>query len=168
MITLMTKGNDRFLIGVVAGVVLLVMVAFVVVLRRPLPSYRPDDTPEGVVHNYLLALRQGEYERAYGYLSPELVHYPASAAEFAADVEQWRWEFHLDEDITLVVESARIDGNRATVVVQETTFYSGGLFNSNQYTRPFTMTLEHSGDRWLIREADSYVLYCWTQIEGCE
>jgi len=162
------KGNDRFLIGIVVGVLLLVVVSFVVVLRRPSPSYRPDDTPEGAVHNYLLALRQGEYERAYSYLAPDLVSYPASAAEFASDVERNRWEFRLDEDVSLVVESAQIDGDRATAVVQETTFYSGGLFNSNQFTRSFTMTLERSDDRWLITRADSYLLYCWTHEEGCQ
>jgi hypothetical protein len=41
------KSNDRFLIGIVVGVLLLVIISFVVVLRQPLPTYRPDDTPEG-------------------------------------------------------------------------------------------------------------------------
>ncbi|MBK8899672.1 MAG: hypothetical protein IPM53_00690 [Anaerolineaceae bacterium] len=147
---------------------LLVIISFVVVLRRPQPTYRPDDTPEGVVHNYLLALRQGEYERAYRYLSPDLVNYPASAAEFSDDIAQYRWEFRLDEDVTLLVESGQINGRQATAVVQETSFYNSGLFNNNQYTRQFTMTLERSGDRWLIIEAESYLLYCWTHEDGCE
>ena len=162
------KGNDRFLIGIVIGVLLLVIVSFVVVLRRPTPSYRPDDTPEGVVHNYLLALRQGEYERAYSYLSPDLVHYPANLAEFTDDVENQRWEFRLDEDVTLLVESAQINGSQATAVVQETTFYNSGLFNNNQFTRQFTVTLERSGNRWLIKQAESYILYCWTHKDGCQ
>lgn len=160
--------NDRFLIGIVAGVLLLVIIAFVVVLQRPLPTYQTDDTPEGVVHNYLLALRQGDFDRAYGYLSPSIVSYPASAAEFALDVDQRRWEFRLDENITLVVDSARISGERAVTVVQETTFYDGGLLNSNQYTRSFSMTLERSADRWLITQGESYWLACWVETEGCK
>ena len=38
---------------------LLVIVAIIAVLRQPEPEYMLDDIPEGVVHNYLLALQQG-------------------------------------------------------------------------------------------------------------
>jgi len=161
------KSKDRFLIGIVVGVLLLVVVAFVVVLRRPAPSYRAEDTPEGVAHNYLLALRLGEYDRAYGYLSSTLEGYPINAAQFADDVEQQRWLFHLDDDVTLVVESAQINGEMATAVIQETTFYNGGLFNNNQYTNTFNMHLIRSGASWHIDKADSYWWECWQIKERC-
>jgi hypothetical protein len=51
--------------------------------------------------------------------------------------------------------------------VQETTFYNGGPFSSNQYTNPFSMTLVRSGETWQITAADNYFSYCWTQKEGC-
>lgn len=173
------KGNDRFLMGIVVGVVLLVIISFAVVLWEPLPSYRPDDTPEGVVHNYLLALQRQDYERAYSYLSPDLIHYPVDLAEFREDVEEWPWVLGLDDDVTLVVEPARILGDHQAVVkVQETIFISNGLFDTNQYTRPFSVLLERRGsqprpegsesDSWLIIAAESYLLYCWTQKEGCD
>ena len=161
------KSKDRFLIGIVVGVLLLVIVAFIVVLRRPEPTYRADDSPEGVAHNYLLAVRQGEYERAYGYLSPTLKGYPTNAAQFANDIEQQRWLFRLDDDVTLAIESAQINGDEAAVVIQETTFYSGGLFNSNQYTNRFNLYLIRSGNSWVIDKADSYWWECWQIKERC-
>jgi hypothetical protein len=161
------KGTDKFLLGIVAGVVLLVAVTFVLVLRRPEPTYRSEETPEGVAHNYLLALRQGEYDRAYGYLSPTLVDYPTNAEQFAGQVEDTRWAFRLDRDVSLVVESARISGDRATAVVQETTFYTGGLFSSNQSISTFDMILMRQDDTWKIIDADRYWRSCWTRSSGC-
>jgi hypothetical protein len=161
------KVLDKFLSGIVIGVILLVIIAFVVVLRRPSPTYRVENTPEGIAHNYLLAVRLGEFERAYGYLSPTLEGYPQSAAQFADDIEQQRWLFRLDEDVSLVVESAQINGDVATAVIQETTFYSDGLFNSNQYTNSFNMTLVRSGESWHIEKADGYWWECWQIKERC-
>jgi hypothetical protein len=67
------KGTDRFLIGIVAGVVILVVAVLAIALLRPnQPSYEPDDTAEGVAHNYLLALQLEDYGRAQGCLSRSL------------------------------------------------------------------------------------------------
>ncbi|HOF89582.1 MAG TPA: hypothetical protein PLZ36_15990, partial [Armatimonadota bacterium] len=64
--------SDKWLIGIVIGAALLVCAAVAVTVLRPKPAYRADDTPAGVTHNYLLALKQRDYARAYGYLSPTL------------------------------------------------------------------------------------------------
>lgn len=162
------KGTDRFLIGIVAGVVLLVGVAIaVVLLRSDDASYQPDDTPEGVAHNYLLALQQEDYERAYGYLSPTLSGYPASSQEFTKDVEDHAWSFSRDDDdVSLAVESVKVTGDRARVSVRQTTFYSGGVFDSGQHTTNFDMTLRREGDEWQVVEADEYWWRCWSRATG--
>lgn len=161
------KIKDRFLFSIVIGILLLVVVAFVVVLRRPAPVYQPEDSPEGIAHNYLLAIRQGDYDRAYGYLSPTLEGYPTSAAQFAADIEQQRWLFHLDEDVTLAVESTRINEQSATAVIHETTFYNNSPFGSNQYTNTFTISLVRNDEKWQIEKADSYWWECWQIKDRC-
>lgn len=61
--------NDRFLLAIVlaiAGLVLLALALFF--LRRNPQEYIPDSTPRGVIHNYILALQLGDFERAYSYL----------------------------------------------------------------------------------------------------
>ncbi|MFQ5854248.1 MAG: hypothetical protein ACE5LU_01190 [Anaerolineae bacterium] len=162
------KGTDRFLIGIVAGVVLLVGVAFAVAFLRPEPSYRPEDTPEGVAHNYLFALQQEDYARAYGYLSPTLKGYPASVEIFTEDIHDHRWSFRTDRDsVTLEVESARITGNRVLVSVRETRFYGRRLFDSSQYTNTFDMKLQRENGAWKIIASDSYWLECWDELRGC-
>lgn len=63
--------QDRFLLGILIGIGVLVILAIVLfVWRRETGlSYGPDDTPEGVVRNYLVAIWRGDYEKAYGYLA---------------------------------------------------------------------------------------------------
>ena len=163
------KNTDKFLIGIVLGIILLVGVAFVVALQRPKPAYQPEDTPEGVAHNYLFALQQKDYNRAYGYLSPTIDGYPATVNKFEDDLNEYAWQIRdLDnESVSLVVESTRLDGDRADVEIKETRFYQGGLFDSNQYTTNFDITLQRETGSWKIVRADSYWASCWTDEEGC-
>ena len=68
--------QDRFLTGILLGIGLLVVIALAVFFtRKDSQTYVPDDTPEGVVHNYVLALLKKDYEKAYGYLA-DLDHKP--------------------------------------------------------------------------------------------
>ncbi|GAB4533203.1 MAG: DUF4878 domain-containing protein [Anaerolineales bacterium] len=62
--------QDRFLTAILVGIALLVIASLTVFFaRRGTQTYQPEDSPEGVIHNYLLALERGDYERAYGYLA---------------------------------------------------------------------------------------------------
>ena len=62
--------QDRFLTGILIGIVALVVVALAVFfIRRDTQSYISEDVPEGVVHNYVLAVLNDDYDRAYGYLA---------------------------------------------------------------------------------------------------
>jgi hypothetical protein len=68
--------QDRFLTGILIGIAVLVVVALAVFfIRRDNQSYISEDSPEGVVHNYVLAVLNGDYQKAYGYLA-DLDHKP--------------------------------------------------------------------------------------------
>jgi hypothetical protein len=162
------KSNDKFLIGIVAGIVLLIIVAFGVVLSRPKPEYRAEDTPEGVVHNYLLALQQEEYARAYSYLSPTLLGYPRSVESFAENVRRNSWQFSRNRETdNLNVESSRLLGAGAEVTVRRMTFSGGGLFNSGQQITTFKVTLSKYKGAWKITDSEKYWLRCWENRGGC-
>ena len=63
--------QDRFLIGILAFIGVLVLAALVLFFVRqeqPL-TYRADDTPEGVVYNFALAIQREDVEKAYAYLA---------------------------------------------------------------------------------------------------
>lgn len=164
------KKTDRTLIVIVSGIILLVVFAFAVALLRPKPTYQSESTPEGVAFNYLFALQQKDYERAYGYLSPSIKGYPADFEAFAEDVRDNSWNFNgLDNTSTSVeVDPATITGQRADVTIKITYFYESGLFNSGQYTNSHNMTLlQDESASWKITASDSYWFYCWSDPQEC-
>lgn len=68
--------QDRFLTGILIGVGLLAVLALILFFtRQDKRNYLPEDTPEGVAHNYVLAVLNKDYEKAYGYLA-ELKYKP--------------------------------------------------------------------------------------------
>ena len=128
--------TDRFLLGFVLGALLLVALVLVLAVRRPPPEYQPEDKPENVALNYLLALQRADYPRAYAALSPALRHYPASAAEFAhlITINRWMWPGGAGGSSMLrVTDTRRVDAS-AFVTVRETLLLSQGLFGSQQQT----------------------------------
>jgi hypothetical protein len=62
--------HDRFLLGILIfiGLLVIVSVALFMVRREP-QTYSAEDTPAGVIHNYVLALQNRDFPRAYGYLA---------------------------------------------------------------------------------------------------
>lgn len=161
------KTTDKVLIGIVAGIILLIILALVMTLSKPAPEYQVDNTPEGVAHNYLLALQKEEYERAYSYLSPKLSGYPPTLDRFTIQVSRNSWSFRLTEGVTLSVESAKITGNTAIVTVHESRFREGDLFDSGQTSNTFNMNLRFENGEWKIYGSPYYFVWCWGYEKGC-
>ena len=62
--------QDRFLTGILVGIGLLIAAALAVFFtRQNQGSYVPETTPDGVVHNYVLAVLGKDYQKAYSYLA---------------------------------------------------------------------------------------------------
>ncbi len=84
--------QDKFLmaiLGVIAALVVLALGLFFV--RQGQQTYLDQDTPSGVVHDYLLALQKGDYQRAYNYLydadnKPDLFTFKQAFADNQLDL----------------------------------------------------------------------------------
>lgn len=79
--------SDKYFWGIVGWVTLIIVYFISMQLVGPYRKYISEDTPEGVVNNYLLALHKEDYEKAYGYLSPIMLHYPRGVDEFTTEVK---------------------------------------------------------------------------------
>ncbi len=105
--------NDKFLIGILIGIAVIVLLSVgIVIFNHNELSYESDDTPEGVVNNYLTAWIQQDYDRVAGYLydgenKPEYqkIMQTAYDSKYAADTTSIR------------IEKSIIRGDEATVVV---------------------------------------------------
>lgn len=164
------KGTDKFLIGIVAGISLLVIVALVVTLSKPEETYQNENTPESVVHDYLLALQKEDYAKAYSFLAKTLSGYPRTEGKFATDVDTYNWNFYSIENNSFSIDSreVRIYGDNATVVVGATSLGGRSLVDSRQNYRTFEVFLKQVKEEWKITNSDQYFAYCWRNPEGCK
>lgn len=129
--------QDKFLTGILIGIGALIVVALALFFtRQDKREYLSEDAPEGVAHNYALAVLNKDYEKAYGYLA-DLKYKPT--------YEEFRQSFLNGmvnpEGMGLDVGNAEIHGDEA--VVNLTIYYS--------YSDPFS-TRTGSPDRALLVE----------------
>lgn len=159
------KGTDKFLIGIVAGIILLIVVAFAIVLTRPAPTFKSEDTAVNVAYNYLLAIHQNDYGRAQGYLSRTVKGRPGSGEQFARDVQRNTYNFSESDNSAWAIDSTRVLGDTTTVTVRQTR-YSTGLFGST-FDDTFPIRLQREDGMWKIIGSGSFWAYCWDNSRGC-
>ena len=151
--------QDRFLTGILIGIGVLIIAALAVFfIRRDGQSYIAEDTPEGVVHNYVVAVLNKDYQKAYGYLA-DLEHKPTFD------------EFHksfvtgiLNPDSSGVdVGKSEITGDDAYVEVA--VIYNPSDPFSTGYRDVQRAILVKQGGAWKISSMPTYYLwdYSWYQ-----
>ncbi len=164
--------QDWFLISIIGGIVVLVVTALVLVLSNPnSKEFLPDDLPENIAQNYFLALEQGDYKRAYRYLSPSLASYPEDIDRFSEDIyDIWNCQPDELERSTFIAQSSNISGNRATIEMQQSRFYeSRSIFNNGgSYVNDFRVLLAKEADGWRIIDSDVCWSYEWNQSPKTE
>jgi hypothetical protein len=136
--------QDRFLTGILIGIGVLILLALgLFFMRQDKREYVADTTPEGVVHNYVLAILNKDYEKAYGYLA-DLENKPT--------YEAFRQSFFNGmvnpEDTGVDVGTAEINGDEAVVTL--TLFYS--------YSDPFSSRYESTDQALLVRQGGDWKL----------
>ena len=103
--------EDRFLIAILASVGMLVTAALILFFARgDSNEYGSENTPEGVVRNYVIAIHNEDFEKAFGYLQ----HSPNKP-----DYQKFRQSYmgnRLDtSNLSVKITETKISGNHATV-----------------------------------------------------
>ena len=103
--------QDRFLLGILAGIAVLIVIALALFFaRQDTQVYRTDGSPSAVVFNYVLALSNEDYEKAYTYLADQenKPTYEEFRQSFLSGMIYYEnvgvdvGEEHIDEDIASV------------------------------------------------------------------
>jgi hypothetical protein len=142
------KSSSRLLaiFGAAIGLLLLVTVVLVLAFsgKGTLPLL-PQDTPEGTVQRYLLAVEDGDYLAAYNYLASSLNPKPP--------YEQWKSPFNVPSDnpaykVTLGKINTGISEAAVEVIVE--VFRPGSPFENPVRTSQITFFLKIEGSDWKI------------------
>jgi hypothetical protein len=151
--------QDRFLMGILVGIGALIVAALVVFfLRKDSQTYVPDDVPDGVVHNYVVAVLNKDYKKAYGYLA-DLENKPT--------YEQFQKSFVTGAlnpgNSALDVGKSDITGDNATVEVAM--IYNPSDPFSTGYRDVQNAILVRQNGQWKISSMPTYFLwdYGWYQ-----
>ena len=155
------KTSSRALLGFGIAVAVLIIGTLILVLtlgkgNSPLLS---ENTPQGVVQRYLLAVQEKNYPAAYAYLvpsDPQNINNPAQTYDnwliSAQNNTNTTWKANLG--------TVTVNGDSATVIVMVDVFRAGGPFANPVNTNNLTFILKQSGATWLIvSPTDLYWLY---------
>ncbi len=137
--------QDRFLTGILIGIAVLVVAALAVFFTRSdTQTYTSEDTPEGVAHNYVVAVLEKDYEKAYGYLA-DLEHKPT--------YEQFR-----DSFLKGMINSSgyAVDIGQSEVIGDSATVEIALIYNSSD---PFSTGYRDASQRGiLVKQNDLWKL----------
>lgn len=138
--------TDRFLQFILIGIVLIMVAALGLFFQRQSsPAYRAGDAPEDVVHNYALALSQGEYERAYDSLAE---------GKLKPDFDTFRRAFLTGQ---LSISNASLRTEKAEIVKEEalvpvTVLQAGGGLFGDIMRMEYTGILILQEGAWKIKD----------------
>ncbi len=150
--------QDKFLTGILIGIGLLIVLALILFFTRQNGTeYMADSTPEGVVNNYVVAVLNKDYEKAYTYLA-DLENKPS--------YEEFRNSFLNGvvnpADTGLEVGEAEISAD--TAHVELTIYYSyGDPFSVNTGSNDRATLVLQDGTWKLSYMTYNYWAYDWYQ-----
>jgi hypothetical protein len=135
------------LIALLAGILVVVVIALVAVFARGGPTLYDADTPEGVVQRYSQAVIDGDTDAALAYLVPEVAE---SCLRVPAGSDDYRLSL---VETTQHERTARVEVLIATV-------YGSGPLGASEYEHEDSFELVKDGDDWLIDVAPWELTIC--------
>ena len=151
------KSSNRLLIIFGSAIGVLVIVAIILVLAMPVhqPALLPEDTPEGTLQRYFIALQNEDYAKAYSFITqPEdpKMTYDMWRGQYNRPTEQNAWK--------VTIGKAIIIGNDATVDVVIEVFRQQGPFSDPININRMSFSLRKAGAGWtIISPFDLWWLY---------
>ncbi len=137
--------QDRGLLIILSVIAILIVVSLVLFFIRQddQQAYQPENTPEGVVHNYVLALHQGDYQRAYGYLQD--ADEKPTFAQFQQNFFENTWAL---ENSSAHIDTSDETGDDAYVAITVT----------HNSSFPFEQPWYENGSAWLVKQDGQWKL----------
>jgi hypothetical protein len=145
--------QDRFLLGILIGIGVLILAALIVFFsRQNRQTFGSETIPDGVVHNYILAVLNGNYQKAYGYLAD---------LEYKPSYDTFRRSFATGtvnpSDTGVTIGKTDVTGEDATVEVNTMNTQNDPF--SSQYNNTGSAALVKQNGGWKILSMTAYNLW---------
>ena len=150
--------QDRFLVGILIGIAVLILAALAVFFtRKDNLNYGAEATPEGVVRNYIVAVYKRDYEKAYAYLA-DLENKPT--------FEQFRQSFFSNyispSNAGVEVGATELSGDLASVTLNVSYNQSDPFSSGYRNTEYAQLVLQ--GGQWKLKQMPyNFWAYDWYQ-----
>ncbi|MBI5353247.1 MAG: hypothetical protein HZB50_11460 [Chloroflexi bacterium] len=150
--------QDRFLTGILIGIGALILIALALFFtRQDKKEYLTEKSPYAATYNYVLAVTNKDYNKAYTYLADK---------EHKPTYDQFRQSFFngnvSPNNVGVNVGTAQVDGNDAyvdlTLVYSSSDPFSGGYNNTDR-----AQLVNQNGDWKLIYMPYNFWAYDWYQ-----
>ena len=147
--------EDRFLVVILVIIGLLVVISLsIFFIRQDSAVFLPEDRPENIVHNFLLAIHNDDYERAYSYLAEK---------EYKPSYESFEQNFLLyHNDVGYQIGETDISKNTAYVEITIMESSSNFFFDRYNYVENARLVKEE-GEWKVIQMPYSYWSWEWYQ-----
>ncbi len=150
--------QDKFLTGILIGIGALILLALALFFtRQDRRAYVADTTPDGVVHNYVLAMLNKDYQKAYGYLA-DLENKPT--------YEEFRRSFFEGtvNPNSVGIEIGEVETHENEAIVSLTMYYSNTDPFSTRYGSPDRALLVKQNGAWKLNSMPyNFWDYRWYQ-----
>ncbi len=164
----MTIRQDRFLLSILAGIGVLVLFSLVLFfVRRGEPVYGPEDTPQGVLQNYLVALSKDDYQRAFRYVAGPPGTTDPNQSPGLPDFEQFRQFFLVEtrgqiSNTGLQIGEVRLLADDSASISVTVLHTSGSLFNSVSRDSQQAQLIRENGQWKLVQAPYPFWSYAWS------
>jgi hypothetical protein len=150
--------QDKFLTGILVGIGVLILLALgLFFIRQDKRDYVAETSPDGVVHNYVLAILNKDYQKAYGYLA-DLEHKPT--------YEEFRQSFFngMVNPADVGVDVGSVEINKDEAVVSLSVYYSNtDPFSSRYASQDRALLVQQNGVWKLNSMPNNFWSYNWYQ-----
>lgn len=155
------KSSNRLLLGfgIAIGAVAVVTVVLVLAFGRGDSPLLPQDTPEGTVQRFLLAVKERDYPRAYSYL--DIIEERGQKVSY----EQWRQSVDVGPDPATswkaTIEKVERGNGTASIEVRVEVFRPRGPFEDPVRTSRMSFELRRTVESWVITSRPELWLLNW-------
>ena len=140
--------SRRWLIifGIIIGALAIATISLVLLTKNNQVALLPEDTPQGTVQRYLVAVQQQDYRTAYNYLSFDPSQKITTYDDWLRQMPQMQYQSTWKATLGQTTQT----GDSATVQVNIDTFRPDGPFVSPARSQLLIFQLARIGGKWLI------------------